>query len=61
MEVEKTREKTTDHLTRITASFFGHICSNVSLSIFHCARMAVRIDRCTDDFTLVCPEISVEG
>lgn len=51
----------TDHLTRTSPSFFGHIASNVSGSIFHCERMAVRIDRCTDDLIGVCPAISVEG
>ena len=51
----------TDHFARIKGSFFGHICSNVSVSIFHCESTAVRMDRWTDDFTLVCPEISVEA
>lgn len=51
----------TDHFTRVMDSFFGQICSKVSVSIFHCDRMAARIDRWTEDLTLVWPEISVEG
>jgi len=49
------------HFTNIKDSFFGQIESKVSWSIDHCDRTALRMDRWIDDFTLVCPETSVEG
>jgi len=52
---------TTDHLTWTRFSFFGHIASSVSGSIFHCERTAALIDRCTEDLTDVWPEMSIEG
>lgn len=51
----------TNHFTRMRESFFGQICSNVSVSTFHCERTLARIDRCTEDLTLVWPETSVDG
>ena len=51
----------TDHLTRVSDSFLGQICSNVSGVMFHCERMLLRIDRWTDDLTLTWPETSAEG
>ena len=51
----------TDHFTSVSDSFLGHICSNVSWSIDHCERIPERMDRCTDDFKLVCPDTSLDG
>ena len=51
----------TDHLTRVIGSFLGHICSNVSVLIFHWERMLARMDRWTEDLTLTWPETSAEG
>ena len=51
----------TDHLTSVMGSFLGHICSNVSVLIFHWARMLARMDRWTEDLTLTWPETSAEG
>jgi len=51
----------THHLTCTNGSFFGHICSNVGASILSCESNEVRMDRWTDDFKIVCPDISVLG
>ena len=58
---DRERWERTDHLTSVRDSFLGHICSKVSVLIFHCARILDLMDRWTEDFTLTCPETSDEG
>ena len=45
----------------MSPSFFGHIASRVSGSIFHCDSRPALICLCTDVLTGVCPAMSVEG
>jgi len=45
----------------MSPSFFGHIASSVSGSIFHCDSTPDLICLCTDVLTGVCPAMSVDG